>query len=138
MTKIRSEAVCVYGAKIINTHVLAMQAEIEGVLEAKDIEYIHRMRVASRRLRSALAIFKGCLSSKDFKNFARDIRDVTRSLGAARDLDVQLGVLESVMPDFSDPKLIPGLRPGGSSCAKRVFFLLVRSPCAKGERLLEI
>ena len=110
MTKIRSEAVCVYGAKIINTHVLAMQAEIEGVLEAKDIEYIHRMRVASRRLRSALAIFKGCLSSKDFKNFARVIRDVTRSLGAARDLDVQLAVLESVMPDFSDPKLIPGLR----------------------------
>jgi len=46
MSKIRSEAVCIYGARIINTHVLAMYAEIEGVLEAKDIEFIHRMRVA--------------------------------------------------------------------------------------------
>jgi len=110
MSKFRSEAVCVYGAKIINTHVLAMYAEIEGVLEAKDIEYIHRMRVASRRLRSALAIFEGCFSRKDFKGYSRDVRDVTRSLGAARDLDVQLAVLEGVMPDFSDPKLAPGLR----------------------------
>jgi len=110
MSKFRSEAVCVYGAKIINTHVLAMHAEIEGVLEAKDIEYIHRMRVASRRLRSALAIFEGCFSRKDFRSYSRDVRDVTRSLGAARDLDVQLAVLEGVMPDFSDPKLAPGLR----------------------------
>jgi CHAD domain-containing protein len=110
MTKIRSEAVCVYGAKIINAHVLAMYAEIAGVLEARDIEYIHRMRVASRRLRSALAIFEGCFSGKEFKNHSRDVRDVTRSLGAARDLDVQLAVLENIMPIFADPKLAPGMR----------------------------
>ncbi len=110
MNKIRSEAVCVYGSKIINTHVLAMYAEIEGVLEAKDIEYIHRMRVASRRLRSALAIFEDCFSRKEFKRYARDVRDVTRSLGAARDLDVQLAVLDNVLPRFADPKLAPGLR----------------------------
>lgn len=110
MSKIRSEAVCVYGAKIINAHVLAMHAEIEGVLQAKDIEYIHRMRVASRRLRSALAIFEGCFLRNDFKGYSRDVRDVTRSLGAARDLDVQLALLESVIPEFSKPGLLPGLR----------------------------
>ena len=60
MGKIRSEAVCVYGARVINTHDLAMQAEIEGVLEAQDNEYIHRMRVASRRLRSAMSLFSTC------------------------------------------------------------------------------
>ena len=110
MSKIRSEAVCVYGAKIINAHVLAMHAEIEGVLEARDIEYIHRMRVASRRLRSALAIFEGCFSGKEFRTHSRDVREVTRSLGAARDLDVQLALLESVMHEFSEPRLAPGLR----------------------------
>ena len=51
-------------ADVVTAHVLAMYAEIQGVLEAKDIEYIHRMRVASRRLRSALAIFEGCFSGK--------------------------------------------------------------------------
>jgi CHAD domain-containing protein len=91
-------------------HVLAMHAEIAGVMEAKDIEYIHRMRVASRRLRSALAIFEGCFSRKDFKSYSRDVRDVTRSLGTARDLDVQLAVLENIFPIFSDPKLAPGMR----------------------------
>ncbi len=110
MGKIRSEAVCVYGAKVINTHVLAMYAEIDGVLEARDIEYIHRMRVASRRLRSALAIFEGCFTGKEFKNHSRDVREVTRSLGAARDLDVQLAVLENALPMFSQPKMAPGMR----------------------------
>ena len=110
MGKIRSEAVCVYGARVINTHVLAMQAEIEGVLEAQDIEYIHRMRVASRRLRSALAIFEDCFTGKQFKAYSRDVRDVTRSLGAARDLDVQLALLENTLPEFSSPRLLPGMR----------------------------
>ena len=110
MGKIRSEAVCVYGARVINTHVLAMQAEIEGVLEAQDIEYIHRMRMASRRLRSALAIFEDCFTGKQFKAYSRDVRDVTRSLGAARDLDVQLALLENTLPEFSSPRLLPGMR----------------------------
>ena len=109
MSKIRSEAVCIYGARIINTHVLAMYAEIEGVLEAKDIEFIHRMRVASRRLRSALTIFEGCFSRKEYKGYSRDVREVTRSLGAARDLDVQLAVLAAIMPEYADPRLAPGL-----------------------------
>ena len=110
MNKIRSEAVCVYGARVINTHVLAMHAEVEGVLEAKDIEFIHRMRVASRRLRSALTLFEDCFTPKEFKSFSRDVRDVTRALGTARDLDVQLELLESVMPELSAPRFAPGMR----------------------------
>lgn len=110
MSKIRSEAVCVYGARVIKTHVEAMQAEVEGVLEARDIEFIHRMRVASRRLRSALTLFEDCFAPKEFKTYSRDVRKVTRALGWARDLDVQLDLLAQVMPQLSAPKLTPGLR----------------------------
>ena len=40
----------------------AFTGEIAGVKEAQDIEYIHRMRVASRRLRAALPLFSDLLS----------------------------------------------------------------------------
>jgi len=82
------DAVTVYGAKIISRHGAAMAAEMEGVRKADDIEYIHRMRVASRRMRSALSIFRNCFSNKDYKEIYRDVRQVTRALGEARDLDV--------------------------------------------------
>ena len=103
-----SEGIYVYGARIIYAHLSAMQAEVEGVLCAKDIEHIHRMRVASRRLRSSLKIFKAAIPKKDYKLFNKDIRTVTKSLGAARDLDVQLELLHELEPRFNDPRLKPG------------------------------
>src|SRR5690606_40534063 len=55
---------------------------------------LHRMRVASRRMRSALTIFRASFPKKDFKEIDRDVRKVTRALGEARDLDVQLEVVQ--------------------------------------------
>lgn len=103
------EAVDVYGATIIYAHVSAMQAEVEGVMTGDDIEYIHRMRVASRRLRSSLAIFSESFPKKDYKRFTKDIRQVTKALGQARDLDVQIGMLEDCLPKYADPQLRPGI-----------------------------
>lgn len=109
MAKVSAEAINVYGAKIIYEHVSAMQAEVEGVLKSTDIEYVHRMRVASRRLRSSLSIFRDSFPKKDYKRHARDIRAVTKALGAARDLDVQMELLENLHPQFADPRLAPGV-----------------------------
>ena len=109
MAKISAEAINVYGAKIIYEHLSAMQAEVQGVLTSEDIEYVHRMRVATRRLRSSLAIFSDSFPKKDYRQFLKDIRAVTKALGAARDLDVQLELLEQLHPQFADPKLAPGV-----------------------------
>lgn len=109
MAKVSAEAINVYGAKIIYEHISAMQAELEGVLSSEDIEFVHRMRVASRRLRSSLGIFRDCFPKKDHKQYTKDIRAVTRSLGAARDLDVQIELLEKLKPKFADPRLSPGV-----------------------------
>ncbi len=103
-----TEDIYVYGARIIYAQLSAMQAEVEGVLCAKDIEHIHRMRVASRRLRSALKIFRAAIPKEDYKLFNKDIRTVTKSLGTARDIDVQLELLHELEPRFNDPKLKPG------------------------------
>lgn len=109
MAKISAEAINVYGAKIIYEHLSAMQSEVEGVMTSDDIEFIHRMRVATRRLRSALRIFQESFPKKDYKLYAKDIRAVTKALGQARDLDVQIEMLEENLPAYADPRLSPGI-----------------------------
>jgi CHAD domain-containing protein len=71
------------------------EKEIGGVGEGADIEYIHRMRVASRRLRAALPLFEPCFPRKQYRTFTSELRKVTRALGEARDADVQIEFLRS-------------------------------------------
>jgi CHAD domain-containing protein len=71
----------------------AFVKEIPGVKTSRDIEYIHRMRVASRRLRAALPLFQSCFPEKKYKTWMREITKITRALGEARDTDVQISFL---------------------------------------------
>lgn len=105
-----ADTVCVYGARIIKRHLESLNAQIEGVKAAEDIEAIHQMRVASRRMRSALAIFRACFRGPLFKSILKDVKAVTGSLGTARDLDVQLAFLAEQAIKFDTPKLLPGIK----------------------------
>jgi len=104
------DAICIYGAQVMSKHLNAMAGEVEGVREGKDIEYIHRMRVASRRTRSTLGIFQSCFPKKEYKQILKHMRTVTRALGEARDLDVQIALLTDVETQFSEERLKPGIR----------------------------
>lgn len=73
----------------------SLQQELSGVKAADDIEYVHRARVATRRLRACLTIFSPSLPSKNVKTWRRTIRNITRSLGEARDLDVQIDFINT-------------------------------------------
>jgi CHAD domain-containing protein len=68
--------------------------EIAGVKEGQDIEYIHRMRVASRRLRAALPLFRICFPDNQYKKWLQEITRITKALGDARDADVQIAFLK--------------------------------------------
>ncbi len=52
---------------------------------------VHQMRVATRRLRSALAVFKHVAAFPDLKPLSAGLRVTATRLGAARDWDVFLG-----------------------------------------------
>ena len=82
-----------YGAERLLDSLDSLTSEIKGVKGEDDIEFVHRMRVASRRLRSALLLFGECFDEQDVKGWTRAVRNVTRDLGEARDLDVQLEFL---------------------------------------------
>lgn len=98
-----------FGASILIQSVQALEKEIEGIRTTVDIEYIHRMRVASRRLRSALSIFKEILPEKKQTGWARTIRQLTQALGEARDTDVQIDLLFNLQKTVSEPKYKPGM-----------------------------
>ena len=46
----------------------AFEDQIDGVMKNEDIEYVHKMRVTSRRIRAALPLFKPAFPKKNSKN----------------------------------------------------------------------
>jgi CHAD domain-containing protein len=84
------ENICAFGAAYMLKQLAAIQAEIVGVQAAVDMECIHRMRVASRRLRAAQEYFDIILPRKIAVDWEKQVRAITRSLGKARDLDIQI------------------------------------------------
>jgi CHAD domain-containing protein len=86
----------------------SLAREIEGVREAQDIEFIHRMRVASRRLRSCLPLFEECFPPKNYRQWRKKIRNITRALREARDADVQIAFLKTYIDKLEKENLRPG------------------------------
>lgn len=104
------QATCAFGAAKILTHLQALEDEMAGVRLAEDIECIHRMRVASRRLRSTLPLFHACFPGKKMSAWLSKIKVVTGSLSRARDLDVQLDVLQHFLEETTQKRYQPGVR----------------------------
>ncbi len=73
-----------FGAGILLNNLSALESEFEGVRKGEDIEAIHRMRVASRRLRAALPLFGPVIAPKKHIEWIRHIGWLTKALGAAR------------------------------------------------------
>lgn len=63
------------------------------VLDVGDIEGVHAMRVASRRLRAALEVFGPCLHRKRGARALADVKALAGALGERRDRDVGLELL---------------------------------------------
>ena len=80
-------------------HALCDQAAAEapGVLGGNDVEAVHDMRVALRRLRSALDTFADWYEGGDFRTFERAARRLRKRLGTVRDADVLLERLRPVL-----------------------------------------
>jgi putative phosphoesterase len=84
-----------------------LRQEVAGVRAGADIEAVHRMRVASRRLRAALALYVGCAGRREYRRWRREVRSITRALGEARDADVQIEFLASYAAALPESDLGP-------------------------------
>jgi len=86
-----------------------LEKQFDGARKNANIEYVHKLRVASRRLRSSLSVFAECFEPKLTKKWRKRTRDLTRSIGAARDADVQIAFLQNYSKTLQDEAAIPGL-----------------------------
>jgi triphosphatase len=71
-----------------------------ALLAARDPDALHQARVALRRLRSALSLFRYSVRGKDYQHLRDELRWFAGQLGEARNLDVLLG--DDAPPPFSD------------------------------------
>ena len=74
--------------QVIVSYFREMMSYKEGAKDGTDIEFVHDMRVTSRRLRAAMDNFADCFRKKPFKKYYKKIKAITRTMGAVRDLDV--------------------------------------------------
>lgn len=84
-----------------------MQHNRAGVIAADDPEYIHQMRVATRRLRACVRLFSSLLPAGFAEELLPPLRTMMGLLGKARDLDVLLAEIAApvtgALPD--EPRL---------------------------------
>jgi CHAD domain-containing protein len=76
-----------------------IEVEVAGVRRNKDIEHLHRMRVALRRLKSTLSDFRDLLSTREYDTALGHIEKLLRSLGQARDIDTKIAFLKGLMEE---------------------------------------
>ena len=86
---------CQFGCQTLLNLLDGLENNIEGVIENKDIECVHKTRVGSRKLRAAMPLFQHCFPQKTYKKWLKQIKKVTCLLGQARDLDVQIEFIEN-------------------------------------------
>ena len=76
------------GKKVFLAQFAEMLRHEEGTRLGDNIESLHDMRVATRRLRAAFSIFGDAYTKKAIKPYLKGLRQTGRLLGSVRDLDV--------------------------------------------------
>ncbi len=116
-------------AQIARACLAQLQANLPGLLQEKDPEYLHQARVAVRRLRSAARLFRNnCpLPAAEMARIA----ELGRALGAARDwdvfvLDTMPSLLEAVPP--AEKTLLSGRAQAARRKARDAALGFVRRP----------
>src|SRR3954447_10444293 len=83
-------------ARTVSVRAQEVFEHAEGVLDTSDIERVHDMRVASRRLRAVLEIFEPCFPKRDFRAALKDVKALADALGERRDPDVHIAAMEEL------------------------------------------
>jgi CHAD domain-containing protein len=93
-------------ARIVEVRTGELIEHAQGVLDTGDIERVHDMRVATRRLRAALEIFEPCFPAKSHQQALAEVKRLADALGERRDRDVAIASLHA----FNDQMAAPDRR----------------------------
>jgi CHAD domain-containing protein len=90
-------------AKIIAVRAREVADHSAGVLDVAEIEHVHDMRVATRRLHAALEVFEPCFPSALFSEALAEVKAIADALGERRDRDVSIRSLEQFAESLTPP-----------------------------------
>jgi CHAD domain-containing protein len=97
-------------ARIVSVRAEELTEHAQGVLDTGDIERVHDMRVATRRLRAALEIFEPCFPAEPYGEALVGVKRLADRLGERRDRDVAIAALHA----FNQQMPVPDRRGIGS------------------------
>ena len=96
------------GRGVLRKHWLKLLKTEDGVRRG-DMEAVHDMRVATRRLRSALRDFMPLMDKRPSKRVRKELKRLADALGAVRDQDVALVALEALQNEAEDEAIKEGI-----------------------------
>jgi CHAD domain-containing protein len=90
-------------ARIVSVRAAELTENAQGVLDTGDIERVHDMRVATRRLRASLEIFEPCFAAEPYEEALREVKRLADALGERRDRDVSIVALDAFNEQMPGP-----------------------------------
>ncbi len=90
-------------AKTISMRADELAEHSANVLDLSEIENLHDMRVATRRLRAALEVFEPCFPEKHYRRTLKRVKQLADALGERRDRDVAIEELTEFGRQVSRP-----------------------------------
>lgn len=101
-------------ARVLEVRAQELLDHSREVLDMADIERVHDMRVATRRLRAAIEVFRPCFPSGASKRALKEVKALADALGERRDRDVAIEALAGFAAAMPSPD-----RPGIGSLVQR-------------------
>jgi CHAD domain-containing protein len=89
-------------ARVVKVRSKEVFAHSEGVLDLGNVERVHDMRVATRRLRAALEVFEPCFPRKRRRKALKKVKALADALGERRDADVEIVLLEGLVEEAAE------------------------------------
>jgi CHAD domain-containing protein len=89
-------------AKVVAIRAAELREHSQGVLDLTDIEPVHDLRVATRRLRAVLEVFAPCFPKRARRSVIADLKRLADALGERRDRDVQINALHEFANTLRD------------------------------------
>jgi CHAD domain-containing protein len=89
-------------ARVVKVRAKEVFEHSDGVLDLGQVERVHDMRVATRRLRAALEVFEACFPRKRQRKALKKVKALADALGERRDLDVEIELLQDLAAEVAD------------------------------------
>ncbi|HEY5710177.1 MAG TPA: CHAD domain-containing protein [Solirubrobacterales bacterium] len=125
-------------ARVIEIRAEEVFEQADGLLDLDEVERVHDMRVATRRLRAALEVFEESLPRKRHRKALKRVKALADALGARRDLDVEIELLKGFADEVASEDREALERLIEERRAKQLQANDALAPCVAAKRLKKL